>query len=53
LIVWACIALITVLAWSYLLHLDREMVALKPAASATADATVEDWRLWKRQGRGT
>jgi predicted metal-binding membrane protein len=25
LIVWACIALITVLAWAYLLHLDREM----------------------------
>jgi predicted metal-binding membrane protein len=25
LIVWACIALITVLAWTYLLHLDREM----------------------------
>jgi len=25
LIVWACIALVTVLAWSYLLHLDREM----------------------------
>ena len=24
-IVWACIALVTVLAWSYLLHLDREM----------------------------
>jgi predicted metal-binding membrane protein len=24
-IVWACIALITVLAWTYLLHLDREM----------------------------
>ena len=24
-IVWACIALITVLAWAYLLHLDREM----------------------------
>jgi len=25
LIVWACIALISVLAWTYLLHLDREM----------------------------
>ena len=25
LIVWACIALITALAWAYLLHLDREM----------------------------
>ena len=24
-IVWACIALISVLAWTYLLHLDREM----------------------------
>jgi predicted metal-binding membrane protein len=24
-IVWGCIALITVLAWTYLLHLDREM----------------------------
>ena len=32
---------------------SRQSGWLLAAASAMADATVEDWRLWKRQGRGT
>ena len=32
---------------------SRQSGWLLAAAAAMADATVEDWRLWKRQGRGT
>ena len=32
---------------------SRQSGWLLAAAKAMADATVEDWRLWKRQGRGT
>ena len=35
-LIWSCVALVTVLAWAYLIHLDHRM-----AAVTTADSVME------------
>ena len=51
-VIWSCLVLITALAWSYLVYLDRQMSAAMAHDRPTPATFVAQRCCWDLGGRG-